>query len=97
MSITLEDVETAIKILRRYLKLSNEARILLKRLGMSEGRSTFNPFDLESIMRYLYQTRTGVKEERVDDEEGVSEEELNHIREIAKKIREKEIEKTNTK
>jgi len=90
--ITLEDVETAIKILQLYLRHTHKARSILRQLGAFSGRATSFPFSFEDIVRMSVQetmAKKGVKVEEVVEKEELTQEELERIRGIARKLQSK--------
>jgi len=86
-TVTLKDVETAIKILVIFLKRQRQSETLLRRIGM-RGR-TISPFGLnfEDILRMSYEQVQARKMEKEEEIEELSEEELERIRKIADKVK----------
>jgi hypothetical protein len=94
MDITLEDVKIAIKILEEFERRYREANRILRRLGVHSERG-YGGFSPESIMRYMIESGMvkGISQQpagEVSEEEPISEEELNRLRSLKEKIRERE-------
>jgi len=91
MDITLDDVESAIKVLNEFLKKEREAKRILRQLGIREGEARMGSMSFErfvqtafeEVQRKQRETRTGV-EEPVSE---VSEEDLSRMRAIKDKIK----------
>jgi hypothetical protein len=98
MDITLEDVKIAIKILEEFERRYREANRILRRLGVHSERG-YGGFSPESIMRYMFESGMvkGISQQpstevstQPTEEEPISEEELNRLRSLKEKIRERE-------
>jgi hypothetical protein len=94
MDITLEDVKIAIRILEEFERRYREANRILRRLGVHSERG-YGGFTPESIMRYMIESGMvkGISQQpstEVTEEEPISEEELNRLRSLKEKIRERE-------
>jgi len=91
MSITIEDVKLAIKIIREFLKTQREAERVLIQLSRytSRGRGISYPFRMEDIMGMLIRQQLSQTqiEETTEIEEELTEEDIKRLREIAKKVR----------
>ncbi len=91
MDITLEDVETAIKVLYEFLKRQRQAQSLLGRLGVGRERYGFAGLSMEQIWNMAYQevmARKGVSvENRPLEEPELTEGDLKRMREIAEKFK----------
>lgn len=91
MSITIEDVKLAIKVIREFLKTQREAERVLIQLNryMNRGGGLRYPFRMEDIMSMLMrqqlEQRQIITEEEIEEE--LTEEDLEKLREIAKKVR----------
>jgi hypothetical protein len=90
-SITLEDVETAIKIINRFLRQQRDAVRVLRQLGVREGRSSsgiFNTNDIMSMAMEMQKRKQGLgatEEPSINDD--VTPEELERIRKIKEEIK----------
>ncbi|MEM5868032.1 MAG: hypothetical protein QXG39_08970 [Candidatus Aenigmatarchaeota archaeon] len=88
LDITLEDVETAMRILQAFIKRSREASMILRRLEIefrgSKGGYMPSFYD---IMNMIFQQRTAQTSETKTEVEEFSEEDLKRIREIKEKIK----------
>lgn len=89
--ITLEDVETAIKVLNAYYRQHKRAQLALKRIGMLEGQSGAKGFNLENIVDMVMdkqKARTISPEiEASTPDVDLSPEELARIRKIKDEMR----------
>jgi len=91
MDITLEDVESAIIVLREFLKKQRDAQRILRQLGVREGRGAPMGLSFDSFVQQAFQevqrkqamTKAGVEEV----EPTVSEEDLTRMRAIKDKIK----------
>jgi len=91
MDITLEDVESAIKVLTEFLKKEREAKRILRQLGLERGETmmrgmSFERFvqtAFEEVQRKQRESKAGV-EEPISE---VSEEDLSRMRAIKDKIK----------
>jgi len=91
MDITLEDVESAIKVLTEFLKKEREAKRILRQLGIREGEARMRSMSFESFVQTAFEevqrkqreAKAGV-EEPVSE---VSEEDLTRMRAIKDKIK----------
>jgi len=95
MSITIEDVKLAIKVIREFLKTQREAERILIQLSRytSRGRGLSYPFRMEDIMGMLIRQQLAQTEtiETTEIEEELTEEDLQRLKEIAKKVRGKRV------
>ena len=88
MKITLEDVDTAIKILNEFLKQARRAESTLKRFQAYMGRSGGSmPMSMESFFRMAFESIQAQKQAQLETtqepiSEELTEEELKKIREI---------------
>lgn len=90
MSITLEDVEVAIKILQIFLKKQREAETVLRRFQQYERRAISRGFSMEDFMSMALETVKSKKQiPEIMEPEEISEEDIKRIREIAKNLEEK--------
>jgi len=93
MSITIDDVKLAIKIIREFLKTQREAERILIQLSRytSRGRGLSYPFRMEDIMGMLIRQQLSQTEtiETSEIEEELTEEDIQKLREIAKKVKSK--------
>ena len=93
VEITFEDVEIALKILREFQRKAREVNRVLRKFGV--GRSSYRvPRSMEDFMNLVMQTyypklqRVREEESKEEErEEGLTEEELKRLREIAEKVR----------
>ncbi|MEM2446483.1 MAG: hypothetical protein QW734_07480 [Candidatus Bathyarchaeia archaeon] len=88
LDITLEDVETAMRILQAFIKRSREASMILRRLEIEfrGSRGGYMP-SFQDIMNMIFQQRTAQTSETKTEVEEFSEEDLKRIREIKEKIK----------
>jgi hypothetical protein len=98
LDITLEDVKIAIKILEEFERRYREANRILRRLGVHPERG-YGSFTPEGIMRMMFESGlvgrgtpqpSTQPSTEVTEEEPISEEELNRLRSLKEKIRERE-------
>jgi len=88
MTITLEDVDIAIKILNEFLKQARRAESTLKRFQAYIGRSGGSmPLSMERFVQMAFETIQAQKQAQLETtqepiEEELTEEELKKIREI---------------
>jgi hypothetical protein len=95
IKITLEDVETAIKVLNAYYRLHRQAQLALRRTGMLEGSGSRKGFSMENFMEMAYETvkakKTGTAlpsdVENATPEVDLTPEELERIRQIKKEMK----------
>lgn len=90
MSITLEDVEIAIKILRKFIEQYQQAQMIFRRLGTLSGVSRFRGSRPEDFIKMAFEMTQRQKTGEVEIEEELTEEELERIREIKEKIEKSE-------
>lgn len=90
--ITLEDIETCIVILKHYLKKAKEVERLLKDIGRYERKSytSLYGFSLEDIVKAVLKERyKGYQEESLEVGE-LTDEDIAKMKEVVRKVREKE-------
>lgn len=86
--ITLEDVETAIKVLEVFLARMRRAQLLLARIRPYTGRATLSyPMNLEDFIKLAVQMKRQAKEEEGEEVPELTREELERIRKIKEKIK----------
>jgi len=89
MDITLEDVESAIKVLAEFLKKQRDATRILRQLGVRDRGVNPMNFSMNDIMSLVFKeakSRQEAKEgEPVEAEPVATEEDLKRMREIAEK------------
>lgn len=99
MDITLEDVESAVRILSEFMKKQKEAQRILRQMGGGRGSSNPFNFNMEDMMQTAIEMRerkkgtatSGVEEEEV----AVSDEDLKRMREITDKRKREAEEKSH--
>jgi hypothetical protein len=94
MSITLEDVETAIKVLTLFLKKQREAEMVLRRFQAYERRAISRGFSMEDMFNMAFETiktRRAKEQEEIEPEKEVelTDEDIAKMKEIAKKLEQK--------
>jgi len=91
MSITLEDVEIAIKVLNAFIKRQREAVSTLRRLGVTTGRGGAFGFRMEDFVSMAMQqamAQKGVGQpSTIEPAPEPTPEELERMRAIAKKLK----------
>jgi len=91
MDITLEDVETAIKVLNEFLRRSREAQMTIKRFEVTTIGSTRMPSSLQDFMNLAFQSRAQKQgsEQPPSEPEPLTDDDLARMREIRDKIKKK--------
>lgn len=91
MDITLDDVETAIKVLNEFIRRSREAQYTIKKFEVTTIGSTRMPTSLQDFMNLAYQSRTQKREteEPTTEPEPLTDEDMTRMREIRDKIKRK--------
>jgi len=91
MDITLEDVESAILVLKEFLKKQRDAQRILRQLGLREGRAGGMGLSFDSFVQQAYQEVIRKQREATAGVEApiseVSEEDLTRMRAIKDKIK----------
>jgi hypothetical protein len=87
-SITMADVELAVKILNTFFMQSRKAQLVLKRMGMLEGREQRTPNTMEGWMRYVADSKKQNTDALPEPSEPISAEEQAKMDEIRKKMKE---------
>ncbi|MBS7613619.1 hypothetical protein KEJ48_05185 [Candidatus Bathyarchaeota archaeon] len=85
MSITLDDVDLAIKILRIFLDRQRQAEILLRKLNVYERRAGRMGLSMDDFVNMAFQTIQRRKEEQIPIEE-LTDEDKKRLEEIASKL-----------
>jgi hypothetical protein len=90
MSITLEDVETAIKVLQAFLRKQREAELILRKFQAYERRIGARGFTLDDFVSMAFEQakarREALSQPEVEITEELSEEDLKRIKEIKEKL-----------
>lgn len=97
VEITLEDVESAIRVLSEFYRIQNQAKRVLRQLGVREGYHGGGLFNPEQLMR---ETMDRIHAEREGDKEPLpelTEDDLERMRQITEKRREKSEHKAPSK
>jgi len=86
--ITLEDIETAVKILQMFIKRYREASIVIRHIESEfrTYRSGYMP-SFNEIMNMIFQQKSAKTDETEPKIEEFTEEDLKRIREIKEKIK----------
>jgi len=89
MDITLEDVETAIRVLNQFMRKSREAQMTIKRFEVTTIGSQRMPQSMQDFMDLAYRSvkakRGEVQEE--PEPEPVTEKDLARMKEIREKMK----------
>jgi hypothetical protein len=90
MSITLEDVETAIKVLQAFLKKQREAESILRKFQAYERRMGGRGFSMDDFVSMAFESvkarREALSQPEGEITEELSEEDLKRIKEIKEKL-----------
>lgn len=88
LDITLEDVETAIRILNAFIKRAREANLIMRKLELEfRGYRGYGMPSFEDIMRMVFAQRREALEELPKEETEFTEEDLKRIREIRDRLK----------
>ena len=84
ISLTIDDIDTAIRILKIFLRRYEEAQRLLRKLSVYQRSGRIEDILLQTIL----QPQKTVSQSLESEDEYVDTEELRRLREVAKKIKE---------
>lgn len=93
MDMTMEDVETAIKILNEFMRRTREATIVMRRMDITfRGQMEKMPSSMQDFMNMAFKTAQDKKkaQEATEQEAPVeppTEEDLKRMREIRDKVK----------
>ncbi len=84
ISLTIDDIDTAIRILKIFLRRYEEAQRLLRKLGSYQRSGRIEDILLQSIL----QPQKTVSQPLESEDEYVDADEIKRLREVAKRIKE---------
>jgi len=89
MDITLEDVETAIKVLNAFIRRSREAQMVIRRLEVTTVGTGKMPSTMQDFMDMAYRTVQAKKgeEPKEPEIEPIDEKDLERMKEIRDKLK----------
>jgi len=97
-NITLQDVQSAIRILNTFMRQEREAKSILRQLGVREGGGSYNGMSMESIMKLaedeVMKNRANRENKQQEAATLANEEDIKRMREIADKNKRPESQNT---
>lgn len=88
-TITLEDVQCAIRVLNAFLKQEHDAKRVLRQLGVREGHGGGGFFSMEYFAKMaadeIEKRKSGAGQAGAEQEPQLSEDDLKKMREIAER------------